>query len=79
MWRFARLGTDPEEKTHDNAIRCPLGVKHVLLRMKQEVPHHLSVFGFKQPYMLLFAHGLHEMLMHRLPECPPGVSMVHDK
>jgi hypothetical protein len=39
----------------------------------------LGVFGLKHPYMLFFAHGLHEMLMHRLPECPPSVSMVHEK
>ena len=79
MWRFARLSTDPEEETHDNAIRRPLSMQHVLFRMKQKVPHHLGVFGLKHPYMLFFAHGLHEMLMHRLPECPPSVSMIHEK
>lgn len=48
-------------------------------RIDHKIPHHLRRLGILHPYMLLLAHGLHEILMHQLPHLAPPLAIVHDE
>ncbi len=48
-------------------------------RIDHEIPHHLRRLGVLHPYMLLLAHGLHEILMHQFSHLAPPLAIVHDE
>lgn len=51
----------------------------MVVRIDEKVPHHLSGLRVLNLDMLLFAHGLHEILMHQFPDFPPRLAIIHNQ
>ena len=54
-------------------------MNHVIRRVYHKVSHHLSRLRVLNMDVLLLAHGLHEILMHQLPDLPPRLAIVHNE
>ena len=51
----------------------------MIIWIDHKVPHHLSRLRVLDVNMLLLAHGLHEILMHQLPDLSPRLAIIHDQ
>ena len=51
----------------------------MVLRIGEEVVNHLNRFRVLNLNMLLFAHGLHEVLMDKFSDLTPCFAIVHDQ
>lgn len=49
------------------------------LWLHKEVVHHLGRFRVLDMNVLLFAHRLHEVLMHKLSNFAPSFAIVHNQ
>lgn len=51
----------------------------MILRVDEEIVHHLGSFRVLHMDMLFLADRLHEVLVHELPDLAPSLAIVHDQ
>ena len=60
-----------------DTVTVPLRMVHMVVRIDQEISHHLSRLRVLNVDMFLLAHGLHKILMHQFPDLPPRLPIIH--